>query len=155
MKYNRSEFIKAGVREGFQNGTSKYANRRCYGYDVTADGSLVINPDEAKIVRWMFQRYLHGDSLGKIASCLEKQGILSPTGKSKWKREAIDKLLSNEKYIGCVLLQKTVSVGGCQIQNTGFRISTFTLLIMNRLFLVRFSMLYRMKRNVDTVNNFA
>lgn len=65
----------------------------------------------------MFQRYLHGDSLGKIASCLEKQGILSPTGKSKWNREAIDKLLSNEKYIGCVLLQKTVSVGGCQIQN--------------------------------------
>ena len=120
MKYNRSEYIKAGVREGFQNGTSKYANRRCYGYDVTVDGSLVINPDEAKTVRWMFQRYLHGDSLGKIASCLEKQGILSPTGKSKWNREAIDKLLSNEKYIGCVLLQKTVSVGGCQIQNTGF-----------------------------------
>ena len=80
MKYNRSEFIKAGVREGFRNGTSKYATRRCYGYDVTVDGSLVINPDEAKIVRWMFQRYLHGDSLGKIASSLEKQGILSPTG---------------------------------------------------------------------------
>ena len=81
MKYNRSVYIKAGVREGFQNGTSKYANRSCYGYDGTADGSLVINPDEAKIVRWMFQRYLHGGSLGKIASCLEKQGILSPTGK--------------------------------------------------------------------------
>ena len=107
MKYNISVYIKAGVREGFQNGTSKYANRRCYGYDVTADGSLVINPDEAKIVRWMFQRYLHGDSLGKIASCLEKQGILSPTGKSKWNREAIDKLLSNEKYVGDVMLQKT------------------------------------------------
>ena len=81
----------------------------------------MINPDEAKNIRWMFQRYLHGDSLGKIASSLEKQGILSPTGKSKWNREAIDKLLSNEKYIGCVLLQKTVSVGGCQIQNTGFQ----------------------------------
>ena len=121
MQRNRSEFIKAGVREGFQNGTSKYATRRCYGYDVTVDGSLVINPDEARIVRWMFQRYFHGDSLGKIASGLEKQGIFSPTGKAKWNREAIDKLLSNEKYIGCVLLQKTVSVGGCQIQNTGFQ----------------------------------
>ena len=81
----------------------------------------MINPDEAKIVRWMFLRYLHGDSLGKIASGLEKQKILSPTGKTKWNREAIDKLLSNEKYIGRVLLQKTVSVGGCQIQNTGFQ----------------------------------
>ena len=121
MKCNRDELIRAGIREGFRNGASKYASRRCYGYEVTIDGSLVINPDEAKIVRWIFQRYLHGDSLGKIASGLEKQGILSPTGKSKWNREAIDKLLSNEKYIGCVLLQKTVSVGGCQIQNTGFQ----------------------------------
>lgn len=121
MHCNKSEFIKAGVREGFQNGTSKYATRRCYGYDITIDGTLVINLDEAKVVRWMFQRYLHGDSLGKIASGLEKQKILSPTGKTKWNREAIDKLLSNEKYIGCVLLQKTVSVGGCQIQNTGFQ----------------------------------
>lgn len=120
MKCNRDELIRAGIREGFRNGASKYASRRCYGYEVTIDGSLVINPDEAKIVRWIFQRYLHGDSLGKIASGLEKQGILSPTGKSKWNREAIDKLLSNEKYIGCDLLQKTVSVGGCQIQNTGF-----------------------------------
>ena len=116
MKCNRDELIRAGIREGFRNGASKYASRRCYGYEVTIDGSLVINPDEAKIVRWIFQRYLHGDSLGKIASGLEKQGILSPTGKSKWNREAIDKLLSNEKYIGCVLLQKTVSVGGFQNQ---------------------------------------
>ena len=121
MKCNRDELIRAGIREGFRNGASKYANRRCYGYEVTFDGSLVINSDEAKIVRWIFHRYLHGDSLGKIASGLEKQGILLPTGKSKWNREAIDKLLSNEKYIGCVLLQKTVSVGGCQIQNTGFQ----------------------------------
>lgn len=121
MKCNRDELIRAGVREGIRNGDSKYATRRCYGYDVTVDGTLIINPDEAKIVRWMFQRYLHGDSLGKIAFGLEKQGILSLTGKSKWNREAIDKLLSNEKYIGCVLLQKTVSVARCQIQNTCFQ----------------------------------
>ena len=121
MKCNKSELIKAGVREGFRNGTSKYATRRCYGYDITNDGSLVINHKEAKTVQWIFQRYIHGDSLGRIASGLEKQGILSPTGKPKWNREAIDKLLSNEKYTGCVLLQKTVSFGGCQIQNNRFQ----------------------------------
>ncbi len=49
MKCNKSELIKAGVTEGFRNGTSKYATRRCYGYDITIDGSLVMNPDEAKI----------------------------------------------------------------------------------------------------------
>ena len=118
--YDKSELIKAGVREEFRNGSSKYAARRCYGYDTTCDRSLVINPGEAKIVRWMFQRYLHGDSLGRIAAGLEKQGVLSPTGKRKWTKETIDKLLSNEKYTGCVL-QKTVCLGGCQIQNDGFQ----------------------------------
>lgn len=119
--YDKSEMIKAGVREGFRNGSSKYAARRCYGYDITCDGSLVINPSEAKIVRWMFRRYLHGDSLRRIVAGLEKQGVLSPTGKRKWNRETIDKLLSNEKYTGCVLLQKTVCLGGCQIHIDGFR----------------------------------
>ena len=37
----------------------------------------------------------------------------------KWNREAIDKLLSNEKYTGRVLLQKTVSTGAVQIENDG------------------------------------
>ena len=60
-----------------------------------------------------------GDSLGKIAAGLERQGIPSPTGKSKWNREAIDKLLSNEKYTGRVLLQKTISTGVSQIENDG------------------------------------
>ena len=68
---------------------------------------------------WIFERYLAGDSLGKIAAGLEQQGILSPTGRPKWNREAIDKLLSNEKYTGRVLLQKTVSTGTVQIENDG------------------------------------
>ena len=44
---------------------------------------------------------------------------VSPTGGPKWNREAIDKLLSNEKYTGRVLLQKTVSTGAVQIENNG------------------------------------
>ena len=95
------------------------AKRKCYGYTVGFDGKLVINSDEAQVVRWIFERYLAGDSLGKIASGLEQQGIPSPTGKSKWNREAIDKLLSNEKYTGRVLLQKTISTGISQIENNG------------------------------------
>ena len=96
------------------------AQRRCYGYDTGSDGELVINPDEAAVVRWIFERYLSGDSLGKIAAGLEEQGILSPTGKPRWSREALNKLLSNEKYTGRVLLQKTISVGGSKIKNNGF-----------------------------------
>ena len=118
--FEKSESIKASLRQGFQDGSSKMATRKCYGYTVGSDGQLVINSDEAQIVRWIFEIYLAGDSLGKIASGLEQQGIPSPTGRAKWNREAIDKLLSNEKYTGRVLLQKTISTGISQIENDGF-----------------------------------
>ena len=117
--FEKSEAIKASLRKGFQDGSSKMAKRRCYGYDVASDGTLVINPEEAKVVVWIFEQYKVGKSLGKIAAGLEQQGILSPTGKPKWNREAIDKLLSNEKYTGRVLLQKTISTGAVQIENDG------------------------------------
>ncbi len=115
----KSEAIKNGLRKGFQDGSSKMAKRKCYRYTINSDGELKVNPEEAKIVRRIFERYLAGDSLGKIAAGLEKQGVLSPAGKPKWNREAIDKLLSNEKYTGRVLLQKTVSTGAVQIENNG------------------------------------
>lgn len=115
----KSDAIKAGLRKGFQDGSSRMARRKCYGYMASSDGVLEINPDESKVVRWIFERYIAGDSLGKIAAGLERQGIPSPTGKPKWNREAIDKLLSNEKYTGRVLRQKTVSTGTTQIRNDG------------------------------------
>ncbi len=117
--FEKSESIKAGLRQGFQNGSSKMAKRKCYGYTVSPDGGLVINSDEAQVVCWIFERCLAGDSLGKIAAGLEQQGIPSPTGRPRWSREAIDKLLSNEKYTGRVLLQKTISTGISQIENNG------------------------------------
>jgi len=102
-KFEKIESIRSSLRKGFQDGSSKMAKRRCYGYKLNPDGELTINPDEAKVVRWIFGRYLSGDSLGKIADGLEQQSILSPTGKPKWNREAIDKLLSN----GCDIIDQT------------------------------------------------
>ena len=115
----KSESIRVGLRKGFQSGTSKLSQRKCYGYDVGPDGELTINPDEAAIVRWIFDQYLNGSSLGTIAADLKEKGVLSPAGKPKWNREALNKLLSNEKYTGRVLLQKTVSTGTVQIKNDG------------------------------------
>lgn len=111
--------IKDGIREQFKEGTSKLANRPCYGYIRADDGSLAIYGPEAEIVSWIFERYLSGDSLEKIVDGLTEYGILSPTGKEKWNRQAIDKLLSNEKYVGRVLLQKTYNKEGKQIHNAG------------------------------------
>ncbi len=135
----RSELIKAGLRKGFHDGSSKMAQRRCYGYTVDVNGKLEVKQDEAQIVRWIFEQYLCGSSPGYIASRLEKRGILSPTGKPKWNREAINKLLSNEKYTGRVLLQKTISIGSSQIENDGLMdrylyIETHEAIISDRLF---------------------
>ena len=45
------------------------------GYDVGPDGELTVNPNEAKIVCWIFERYLAGDSLGEIAAGLERHSV--------------------------------------------------------------------------------
>ena len=53
----KSEAIKNGLRKGFQDGSSKMAKRKCYGYTISSVGELEINPDEAKVVSWIFERY--------------------------------------------------------------------------------------------------
>lgn len=116
---NKSNVITEGLRKTFQSTDCKMANRRCYGYDILPNGNLTVNQTEAEVVRWIFKRYLAGDSFGKIATGLEQQRALSPTGKAKWSRESISKLLSNEKYAGSVLLQKTMSICGTQLKNEG------------------------------------
>ena len=116
----RSEAIRSGLQERFRDGTSKLTRRKCFGYDVGPDGELIVNSYEAAIVRWIFDQYLDGSSLGTIAADLDRKDVLSPTGRAKWSRETLNKLLSNEKYTGQVLLQKTVSAGGSQIKNDGF-----------------------------------
>jgi len=115
----KSLSIKGGLRETFRDGTSKLAHRPCFGYIQSGDGTLSIHETEAKTVRWIFERYLAGESLGKIADGLAVKGISSPTGNSNWNRQAIDKLLANEKYAGCVLLQKTFTQDGEQVRNSG------------------------------------
>ena len=116
----KSEQIKTGLQEKFKAGTTKLADRVCYDYAKAPDGRLIINENEASVIRWIFERYLTGDSLGKITKGLADRDILSPTGKSRWNSEAIHKLLSNEKYIGKVLLQKTLSLCGRQFTNDGY-----------------------------------
>ena len=79
--FEKSESIKAGIRKSFQTGNSKLARRKCYGYSIGPDGTLRVNPDEANVVRWIFEQYQLGQSLGKIADGLAQQKIPSPTGK--------------------------------------------------------------------------
>lgn len=72
-----------------------------YAYQVE-NNEFIICQEKAEIVRMIFDYYLSGASLGKVADMLSEKRILSPTGKERWTRAAIDKLLSNAKYIPIV-----------------------------------------------------
>lgn len=67
-----------------------------YGY-VLIGGEIVVHEEKADVIRSIFDDYLAGASLGKIVDLLFKRGVISPTGKAKWTRAAVDKLLSNKR----------------------------------------------------------
>ena len=103
----KSRSIRWGLAHSFASGTSGLANRVCYGYTNDSQGNLIIDAEKAENVKLIFSLYLNGYSLSKIAKELKAKGILSPTGKETWTSMTIDKILTNEKYVGSVILQKT------------------------------------------------
>ena len=107
--YNRSENIRWGLEKRKQDGTSGLYKRKCYGYTKSQDGTLTECPEEAEVVRLIFQLYLDGNSIISIIKILHEKNIPTATGKEKWCTQAIVKILTNEKYIGNVILGKTVS----------------------------------------------
>ena len=119
-----SQSIRWGIKEGFRSGKSGYAEFVCFGYKQDGNGKLAIDEPDAKIVRKIFEMRASEKSLSAISDWLYEQGILSPTGKCRWSRETISKLLKNEKYTGDVLLQKTFVkdlFSGKQVKNMGER----------------------------------
>lgn len=80
-----------------------------YGY-VLVNGEIAAHEEKADVVRSIFGYYLAGASLGKIVDMLYAKGILSPSGNPKWGRAAVDKLLSNAKYIPIVGVETYMDV---------------------------------------------
>lgn len=104
---DKSRAVKWGIDAGFKSGDSKIADKICYGYKKDINGRLIVDTVQSKTVTDIFTWYIEGYSLRKIADKLYENGISSPTGKEKWTPRAISKILSNEKYTGDVILQKT------------------------------------------------
>lgn len=96
----RSDQIRAGQNTLAKSGQSGLYNIKCYGYDQDENGSLIINESQAKVVRQIYDLYCSGYSVVKIINELHQQGIPSPSGKDQWNKRTIEKILSNEKYIG-------------------------------------------------------
>lgn len=78
---------------------ASFYGRICYGYIRKPSGQVLVNEQQAATVAIIFDRYLRGDSLAGIADFLSRQEIQSPSGNMQWTRAAIDKLLSNPKYV--------------------------------------------------------
>jgi len=103
---NTSENIQWGFKRKFEKGDifTKYKNFMGY---TCVDGEMVIVPEQAEVIRKLFDLYLQGLTFGQIKSYLESQRIKTVTGKEHWDTTTIQKMLKNEKYKGDTLLQKT------------------------------------------------
>ncbi|MBR2527982.1 MAG: recombinase family protein [Blautia sp.] len=71
---------------------------------------LVINQEQAQLVRRIYGMFLKGHSPYQIAKTLTDEGVPTPAGKKKWSYTTIRRVLSNETYMGDKLLQKTYSI---------------------------------------------
>ncbi len=105
-----SKNVKLGLQFRYQNGEVQVNHNRFMGYTKDENGHLIIEPEEAEIIKRIYLEYLQGASLKQIGDGLMEDGILTAAGKAKWRPETIKKILRNEKYIGDALLQKTYTV---------------------------------------------
>lgn len=103
----RSENIKFGIRHRMRSGKTVLNHTQFLGYTKGPDGILQIVPEEAEVVRKIFDLYIQGNGVRKIKRYLEEHGIKTVTGKAEWSTSTIDRMLSNEKYVGEVRMQKT------------------------------------------------
>ena len=97
-------------------------HNRLLGYTKDAKGNLIIDPEQAEIVKRIYREYLEGLSMDKIAAGLERDGILTRAGKAKWQTSTINKIIRNEKYIGDAFLQKTYTtyfLNKTKVKNNG------------------------------------
>ena len=97
--------VKWGYARKFEKGES--TRQRSYGFRKAPTGEMCIVEEEAAVIRNMARWFLDGDSLERIKHRLEDAGIETTTGKRTWSTGTIYNILTNEKIMGDVLLQKT------------------------------------------------
>lgn len=123
---SESESISANVRWGkrqaMKEGKTSVNFKKLYGYFLDSEGNPRVDSDKAEVIRGIYNRYLQGASLRMIRQELEAEGIPNPAGREKWGIDQIRNILSNEKYCGDVLMQKTFiqdCISKKVVKNTG------------------------------------
>lgn len=102
-----SQNVRWGKRQAFKSGKVSFQYSRIYGYERGENDKPRVVPEQAAVVRRIFQSYLAGSSVPDIKRMLEAEGIAAAGGKPQWSVGALQYMLRNEKYCGDALLQKT------------------------------------------------
>lgn len=105
-----SENVRWGKQKSMRDGKVSLAYSRFLGYKKGADGRPEIVEEEAAIIRKIYDLFLSGKTINEIAATLTSMGVLTPAGRTKWSVSTVRSILSNEKYKGEALLQKTFTV---------------------------------------------
>ena len=104
---NISANVKFGKAQSAREGNVAFHYKNFLGYRKGEDGKPEIVPEEAETIRFIYESFLAGDSIGGIKAKLEERGILSPSGKPTWNHSTIVSILTNEKYTGDAIINKT------------------------------------------------
>ena len=114
--------IKWGRRQAMREGKVTFQYKCLYAYERGEDGEPCVIPEQAEVVRQIFDSFLMGHSIRMIKAELEGDKIPAAAGGKSWSEATIRSILKNEVYCGDVLLQKTY-VSDCiskkSIKNTG------------------------------------
>ena len=106
-----SENVVWGQRKRFADGKVTVPFKRFLGYDMGPECNLVVNPDQAKIVKRIYGLFLQGKAPHTIAKTLtDEPETFTAAGNKKWNPSTIKSILTNEKYKGDALLQKSYTV---------------------------------------------
>lgn len=105
-----SKNVSWGKEKAYREGKVQFQYKYLLGYKKGIDGKPEIIPEEAEIVKQIYDLFLDGHSMRNIKEILESKGALTATGKKIWNESLIISILKNEKYVGDALMQKTYTL---------------------------------------------
>lgn len=103
---NISANVKWGIRQRMKSGTFKF-RYNLLGYEKGEDGEPKIVEAEAVYIRKIYDMYLQGSSIVQIRNYLQAERVKTKRGDMNWSQNVIKSILTNERYCGDMLMQKT------------------------------------------------
>lgn len=105
-----SENVTWGQRKRFADGKVNMPYKHFLGFEKGNDNTPQIVPEQAEVAQLIYRLAFYRKSPSYIATLLTDEGIPSPAGKKKWRPNTVESILTNEKYKGDALLQKSFTV---------------------------------------------